>query len=347
MDAPSQSKDLNVAAQSAFGSRKRSRILFSASKDAREAFLPMQTDKSIAKAALARRIKMQYPVLPSDLTEDSSEKKKKSSSLTQKLLQELKEDSSKAIQQVGGSNSNSAGPSKEVVKGQIVLHRGADLKRKSATEDSANSGVLALPGQKVEAASSGSKAEADGILVKKSSTFTKTSVPKPKWHAPWELTTVLSSHLGWVRSIAFDPTNDMFATGSADRTIKIFDFAKAAVGAEDALKITLTGHLSPIRGLAFSPRHPYLFSAAEDKTVKCWDLETNQVVRHYHGHLSGVFDLKLHPTLDLLVTGGRDAVARVWDMRTKQQVHCLTGHDNTVGAILTKATDPQVSSPCL
>lgn len=134
----------------------------------------------------------------------------------------------------------------------------------------------------------------------------------------------------------------MFATGSADRTIKIFDFAKACVGANDALKITLTGHISPVRGLAFSPRHPYLFSAGEDKMVKCWDLETNQVVRHYHGHLSGVFDLKLHPTLDLLVTGGRDAVARVWDMRTKHQVHCLTGHDNTIGAILTKSVDPQI-----
>ena len=169
-----------------------------------------------------------------------------------------------------------------------------------------------------------------------------TKIPTPKWHAPWRLTTVLSSHLGWVRSIAFDPTNDMFATGGADRVIKIFDLAKASVGAPDALKITLTGHISPVRGLAFSPRHPYLFSAGEDKQVKCWDLETNQVVRHYHGHLSGIFALKLHPTLDLLVTGGRDAVARVWDMRTKHQVHCLTGHDNTVGALLTKPTDPQI-----
>lgn len=134
----------------------------------------------------------------------------------------------------------------------------------------------------------------------------------------------------------------MFATGSADRTIKLWDLAKASVGASDALKLTLTGHISAVRGLAFSPKHPYLFSAAEDKTVKCWDLETNQVIRHYHGHLSGVYCLSIHPTLDVLVTGGRDAVARVWDMRTKECVHVLGGHDGTVFSLLTKATDPQV-----
>ena len=139
-----------------------------------------------------------------------------------------------------------------------------------------------------------------------------------------------------------DPSNDMFATGSADRTIKIWDLAKASVGASDALQLTLTGHIGPVRGLAFSPRHPYLFSAGEDKMVKCWDLETNQVIRHYHGHLSGVFCLSLHPTLDVLVTGGRDAVARVWDMRSKTQIHVLSGHEHTVASVLTKATDPQI-----
>merc|ERR1711935_828568 len=184
--------------------------------------------------------------------------------------------------------------------------------------------------------------KSNDILVSNQISSNRIKISTPTWHAPWRLSTVLSSHLGWVRSIAMDPTNDMFASGSADRTIKLWDLAKASVGSSDALKLTLTGHISPIRGLAFSTRHPYLFSAGEDKMVKCWDLETNQVIRHYHGHLSGVFDLKLHPTLDVLVTGGRDSVARVWDMRTKHQVHCLTGHDSSVGAILTKGTDPQI-----
>lgn len=45
-------------------------------------------------------------------------------------------------------------------------------------------------------------------------------LPKPEWHAPWKLMRVISGHLGWVRAIAVDPTNDWFVTGSADRTIK-------------------------------------------------------------------------------------------------------------------------------
>ena len=90
-----------------------------------------------------------------------------------------------------------------------------------------------------------------------------TKVPEPKWHAPWKLMRVISGHLGWVRALAVEPGNEWFATGSADRTIKIWDLASGT------LRLTLTGHINTVRALAVSARHPYLFSAAEDKEVKC------------------------------------------------------------------------------
>eukprot|EP00798_Chlamydomonas_sp_ICE-L_P012241 gene12241-15381_t len=160
--------------------------------------------------------------------------------------------------------------------------------------------------------------------------------PRPKWHAPWKMYRVISGHMGWVRSIAIDPSNEWFCTGSADRTIKIWDMASGQ------LKLTLTGHIEQVTGLAISPRHPYMFSVGLDKMVKCWDLEQNKVIRNYHGHLSGVYSICLHPTLDVIMTGGRDSVCRVWDMRTKVQVHCLGGHEQTVCSILAQPTDPQV-----
>uniref|UniRef100_A0A0X3NVG0 Pleiotropic regulator 1 n=2 Tax=Schistocephalus solidus TaxID=70667 RepID=A0A0X3NVG0_SCHSO len=162
------------------------------------------------------------------------------------------------------------------------------------------------------------------------------TMPKPVWHPPWKLFRVISGHSGWVRCISFDPTNEFFATGAADRMIKIWDFASGT------LKLTLTGHISAVRGVVVSPRQPYLFSCGEDKTVKCWDLEQNKVIRHYHGHMSAVHAIDLHPTLDILVTCGRDATVRVWDMRTKVNVHTMTGHTNTVSTVRCQESDPQV-----
>jgi pleiotropic regulator 1 len=159
---------------------------------------------------------------------------------------------------------------------------------------------------------------------------------RPEWNPPWKLMRVISGHLGWVRCIAMEPGNEWFATGSSDRTIKLWELASGR------LKLTLTGHISAVRALTVSHRQPYLFSAGEDKQVKCWDLEYNKVVRHYHGHLSGVYCMSLHPTIDVLLTGGRDATARVWDMRTKACIHTLAGHTNTVADILTQAPNPQV-----
>ncbi|MED6213909.1 Protein pleiotropic regulatory locus 1, partial [Stylosanthes scabra] len=95
--------------------------------------------------------------------------------------------------------------------------------------------------------------------------------PRPDWHAPWKNYRVISGHLGWVRSVAVDPSNTWFCTGSADRTIKIWDLASGR------LKLTLTGHIEQIRGLAVSSKHTYMFSAGDDKQVKCWDLEQNKV----------------------------------------------------------------------
>ncbi|KAL3315524.1 hypothetical protein Ciccas_005847 [Cichlidogyrus casuarinus] len=169
------------------------------------------------------------------------------------------------------------------------------------------------------------------VLPKKAPTM-----PKPTWHPPWKLFRVISGHSGWVRCCAFDPTNEFFATGAADRMIKIWDFASGT------LKLTLTGHISTVRGVVISPRQPYLFSVGEDKTVKCWDLEQNKVIRHYHGHMSAIYDIDLHPSLDVILTCGRDATARVWDMRTKVNVHTLTGHTNTVATVRCQETDPQV-----
>ena len=211
---------------------------------------------------------------------DDGNSSNKKESATLRAVKELRREAldrvrnGEAVVSKGGGEENN---------GRLIIHREVDLKKAgtttAASKFNSNGTMVAIHTENNNDESSSSVAakkqqpvRTGGILVnhhhRNNNNEANTSIPTPKWHAPYRLSTVISSHLGWVRSIAFDPTNTMFATGGGDRVIKIFDLAKACVAAEDALKITLTGHISPVRGLAFSERHPYLFSAGEDKMVK-------------------------------------------------------------------------------
>ncbi|KAI4345404.1 hypothetical protein L6164_012532 [Bauhinia variegata] len=181
--------------------------------------------------------------------------------------------------------------------------------------------------------------------------------PRPIGHAPWKNYRVISGHLGWVRSVAVDPSNTWFCTGS-DRTIKIWDLASGR------LKLTLTGHIEQIRGLAVSSKHTYIFSAGDDKQVKCWDLEQNKVFivwlyipqlmsclledvilfagsgiyavkcksMHFQAMIT-LFALFTRPTDPQVVTGSHDTTIKFWDLRYGKTMVTLANHKKSVRAM--------------
>jgi hypothetical protein len=73
-------------------------------------------------------------------------------------------------------------------------------------------------------------------------------------------------HTSWVRSVAFSPDGQRLASGSFDRTVKVWE----AVSGQEAR--TLKGHTGTVRGVAFSPDGSRLLSGSSDQTVKLWYL---------------------------------------------------------------------------
>ncbi|ODV95503.1 hypothetical protein PACTADRAFT_50218, partial [Pachysolen tannophilus NRRL Y-2460] len=244
--------------------------------------------------------------------------------LTVKIIQEIKEEESQDI------ISRKIGNKEEDLK-ELVLVPNSKEEHTATTVNTRSIGNTGLPFD-----DSTTRSNSGSLLFQE--TQKASNFVKPEWHAPWRLMRVMVGHTGWVRSLAMDPENKWFASGSADRTIKIWDLASSK------LKLTLTGHIMAIRGIVVSPRHPYMFSCSEDKTVKCWDLEKNKIIRDYHGHLSSVYTIDIHPSLDIIATGGRDSTVRVWDIRTKLAIHTLTGHDLSVTNVKCQASEPQIVS---
>jgi len=91
----------------------------------------------------------------------------------------------------------------------------------------------------------------------------------------------LASLAGFKKPPALSSSAEFIATGSRDKTIKIWD------GRGTLIK-TLVGHDNWVRGLVFHPGGKYLLSVSDDTTIRCWDLTQEgrcvKVVSDAHGH---------------------------------------------------------------
>ena len=141
----------------------------------------------------------------------------------------------------------------------------------------------------------------------------------------------LHGHTGKVIRIAVSPDGKRIASGSADKTVKVWE---TTTGAEI---MTLRGHEAPVGGLAFSADGQYIASGSVDKTIKIWNSETGHELRSIEGHESWVNRLCFSPDDSKIISASNDKTIRVWDVDSGEELSTLQGHD---GSVLSVAVSP-------
>jgi len=85
------------------------------------------------------------------------------------------------------------------------------------------------------------------------------------------------AHNKYVLKCTYNSDSSMFATVSADQTIKIW----SVKGKEYTLKSTLEGHTKWIWDCAFSSHSNYFISSSSDHSARLWELETGETLKKF------------------------------------------------------------------
>ncbi|MGD2183579.1 DnaJ domain-containing protein [Lusitaniella coriacea] len=153
----------------------------------------------------------------------------------------------------------------------------------------------------------------------------------PKKKSPWICAGTLHKHNDVVSSIAMSPDGAVFASGSYDGTITLWQLSTGRA------LYTLSGHLDRVHCVAISPDNRTVASGSSDKTVKLWKLKSGSEIRTcggwFHGHSDRVLCVAFSPNKKKLASGSADRTVKLWQVSTGKQIRTLSGYSAPIAAI--------------
>lgn len=138
-----------------------------------------------------------------------------------------------------------------------------------------------------------------------------------------------SHHDSKVTSVCFSPKARILASGSDDRTVKLWDLS---TGSEMA---TLRRHAEGVTSVCFSPDGKILASGSWDATIVLWDVDKQEIHTTLFGHSYAVNVVRFSPDGRDLASGSDDGTVRLWNTETHQMTRELTieGYGQSVQAV--------------
>lgn len=113
----------------------------------------------------------------------------------------------------------------------------------------------------------------------------------------------------------FHPNSNYIATGSADRSVRLWDIQSGR-----CIRI-FHAHFDSVQALAFSPDGRYLASGGNDTFINIWDIANGKRIDTLMGHSKSVNTLTFGQSGHLLASGGDDYTVRLWDIHASQNIN--------------------------
>jgi WD40 repeat protein len=139
--------------------------------------------------------------------------------------------------------------------------------------------------------------------------------------------TTLGGHEHEVRCLAIDSSDIILASGSADRTVRLWDLEKCRPLA------TCTGHRDWVNALGFLPDTKLLVSAGRDGRLFSWHAPEGERRQKLRRRRRPFLCMSLWPEEDLAVCGTADGMLFVWDPKNGSERVSVDAHEGAVSCL--------------
>ncbi len=125
-----------------------------------------------------------------------------------------------------------------------------------------------------------------------------------------ELIHTLYGHTDVVYSAIFSPDRKVLASGSRDKTLRLWDVKTGK------LQYVLAGHKADVIALAFSSDGKLLASGSRDNTIRLWNVKTGKMHRLLGRHKRSVYSVAFSQDGTMLASGSWDGALKLWNLNT-------------------------------
>lgn len=149
----------------------------------------------------------------------------------------------------------------------------------------------------------------------------------------WRCAYTLQGHTQSIRSLAITPDGEILASGSDDKTVKLWQLATGQIIG------TLKGHSKSVTSVAMSSDGEILASGSEDKTIKLWQLTTGLQIgkltlgNWFSGDSGCVYAIAISPDGEILVSLSTSGEVKLWNLKSGQEIQRLRGDTTWIQAI--------------